>query len=178
MTGLTLENHLKRDTRLNNWSVYGLGGQSHPIEEWVKCILDVTLQVDLPPYLQEMFDRAQASMVYGCYHYPLFTLGIEELFRFGESAFLEAIKEAAPNKSFKKKNYAALQKWALDDGLINDATAKRWDASRHLRNSGSHKRNTMLLGPNDAINNLFVTKELTEALFASCRSRAKSVGQP
>lgn len=136
-------------------------------------ILDVSLEIDLPPFLTEIFDRAQASMVYGCYHYPLFTLGMEELFRFGESAFREAIKEAEPPSGLTKRRYADLQKWASEEGLIDNAAASRWNASRQLRNSVSHKDAALLLGPNDALNQLDITKELVESLFISCRNHAR-----
>ncbi|MCV2882374.1 hypothetical protein [Actibacterium sp. XHP0104] len=173
MTKLTLENHLERDTRLDCWSVHGIGPYSHSTDDWVKMVLDVSLEVDLPPFLVEMFDRAQASMVYGCYYYPLFTLGIEELFRFGESAFREAVKEAEPCSSLNRKRYADLQKWASEAGLIDTATASRWNASRRLRNSVSHKDGAFLLGPNDALEQLDITKELVESLFINCRDYAR-----
>jgi hypothetical protein len=70
--------------------------------------------------------------------------------------------------------YAQLQKWAHDHGLTDDAAAKRWKASRFLRNTTSHKDSTLLLGPNDALNQLYITVELTEALFEACRSRGQS----
>ncbi|SNZ07420.1 hypothetical protein SAMN06265368_0939 [Cohaesibacter gelatinilyticus] len=114
-------------------------------------------------------------MVYGCYHYPLFTLGKEELFRFGESAFREAIKEAKPPQSLLKKRYADLQTWAHEEGLINDDEARRWNASRQLRNFVSHKDGALLLGPNDALNQLDITKELTESLFINCRAQVNKM---
>lgn len=174
LTKLTLENHLERDRRLDCWSVNGIGPYSHSTDDWVRMILDVSLEIDLPPFLAEIFDRAQASMVYGCYHYPLFTLGMEELFRFGESAFREAIKEAEPPSGLTKKRYVDLQKWAFNEGLIDIAAASRWESSRQLRNSVSHKEGALLLGPNDALNQLDITKELVEALFISCRERTRN----
>jgi len=169
---LTVKNHMERDSRLDVWSVHGIGPYTHPTEEWVRMFLSVTIDVELPDYLQEMFDRDQACIVYGCYHYPLFTLGIEELFRFGESAFREAIKESRPSKSVLRRTYADLQKWACEQGILDDVAAKRWSASRDLRNSVSHKDGPHLQGPNDAWSQLTVTKEMTEALFQSCRDHA------
>lgn len=171
MTELTIENHLERDARLNGWTVNGIGPNSHPTDTWIEMILSVTIDIDLPSYLQEMFERAQACMVYGCYHYPLFTLGHEELFRFGESAFREAIKETGASKTVIQKSYANLQKWANKENLIDSVEAERWSASRTLRNASSHKDETLLLGPNDALMQLDTTKELTEALFINCRNR-------
>lgn len=171
---LTVENHIKRDTRLDCWSVHGLGAMTHTTEDWVKMFLSVKHQIELPSMLQDMFDRAQACLVYGCYHYPLFTLGFEELFRFGESAFREAVKEFGASKTVVGKPYGQLQKWAHEQGLLDDDSERRWHASRSLRNSTSHKDSNLLLGPNDALNPLDVIIELTEELFKVCRASSQS----
>lgn len=167
---LTFENYLERDSRLDFWSVHGLGGGSHTTDDWVKMVLSIEFEISLPDYLHEMFKRAQACMVYGCHHYPLFTLGIEELFRFSESALREALKEAGVTGNIEKKPYANLIIYAADNGFLTQAVAKQWDASRSLRNSTSHKKSHLLLGPNDALNHLEMTKHLTEALFLKCRA--------
>ena len=174
MSKLTTENHLERDARLNGWTVNGIGPNSHPTDTWVEMILDIRIDVEIPAYLQEMFERAQACMVYGCYHYPLFTLGHEEMYRFGESAFREAIKETGASKTVNRKSYADLQNWAHTKNLIDSVEAERWSLSRQLRNFVSHKNKKLLLGPNDALMQLDMTKELTEALFINCRSRTSN----
>lgn len=110
-------------------------------------------------------------MVYGCYHYPLFTLGIEELFRFGESAFNEAITKAGAPRKIAKGRYEQQQIWAHAQGIVSDEELKRWTASRALRNSVSHKRSKLLLSPIDALNQLMTTKALVEKLFEDCSSK-------
>lgn len=170
-TKLTIENHLERDGRLDGWSADGLGPCSRPTEFWVKCFLSVEPKVELPLHLRNMFSRAQACMVYGCYHYPLFALGSEELFRFGESAMRAALDEYECSKTILKKSYRELQRWAHENGLIDDAAFQRWSASRDLRNSTSHKNREFLHSPNFALSSLHITVELTEALFNTCRSR-------
>ena len=167
---LTVDNYMERDTRLDVWSVYGIGSGTHSTKDWVRMFLDIAIDVNLPEYLQGMFDRAKACIVYGCYHYPLFTLGVEELYRFGESAFREAVKETKPSDRILRSRFAALQKWALKQNLLDDESAKRWDALRKLRNSFSHKDSSHLVGPNDALRVLTTTKELTETLYQRCRA--------
>ncbi|WP_417261441.1 hypothetical protein [Celeribacter sp.] len=171
-TLLTVNNHLVRDIRLDGWSVNGIGQCSYPTDEWVRMFLEITIDVELPEYLQNMFERAQACIVYGCYNYPLFTLGLEELFRFCESAFREAVKETGISTS-KMKRYVDFQEWALRENVIDEAAAKQWGAARRLRNSVSHKEGELLLGPNDALNQLDTTKRLVEQLFMNCRNYEK-----
>ncbi len=165
---LTVQNHLERDSRLDHLSVHGIGGFSHSTDEWVAMILSVELEISLPDFLDKMFRRAQSCMVYGCYSYPLFTLGIEELFRFGESAFAEAMKIADAPKAISRGKYFEQQEWAKSQGLMDDETARRWEASRRLRNSVSHKRGNFLLLPTDALRQLDTTKYLVENLFRNC----------
>ena len=165
---LSVENHIERDSRLNHWSVHGLGPTSHSTEDWVRMFLSAKFEIELSEMLQDMFDRAVACMVYGCYHYPLFTLGFEEMLRFQESAFREAVKTTGASKTVLSKMYAPLQSWALEQGFLDDAHAKQWNASRSLRNATSHKDSALLLGPNDALNQIGNTIQLVQALFHAC----------
>lgn len=167
---LTVENHLQRDSRLDVLSVAGLGPYTHTTDQWVGMILSIELDTLLPSELREIYSRAQAAMVYGCYHYPLFTLGCEELYRFQESSLRAAVGETGATARVLKMKYAVLVDWAKDAGFMDARMADRWHAGRWLRNSTSHKTKNMLLGPNDALQHLSVTKELTEALFDACRT--------
>lgn len=166
---LTEDNYLERDSRLENWSVHGLGPYSHTTDTWVKLILSVKLPETLPSYLEEMFNRAQACMVYGCFFYPLFTLGTEELFRFAESALREAAKERKASKTVQSKKYGDLIEWAHKNDLLTESMRGRWHAGRSLRNSTSHKDSNFLVGPNDALGNLSTIAELTDELFQRVR---------
>lgn len=170
---LNQENHMERDPRLDLWSIHGLGARTHPTEEWVNLLLSVKFEVKLPRYLYDMYERAQACIVYGCYHYPLFTLGTEELFRFSESALREAVKEAGASKSVQQKRFRPLIEWAHKNGYLTESAQSRWQASRELRNSTSHKDGPFLVGPNDALMQLSTSVELAEALFLSVRSSAQ-----
>ncbi|MCV6621851.1 MAG: hypothetical protein OIF51_08895 [Cellvibrionaceae bacterium] len=174
---ITVQNHLERDSRLDCWSTKGIGALTHPTNVWVDMILSVNIEISIPEFLIEVFERAQSCMVYGCYHYPLFTLGIEELFRFGESAFGEAVIKAGAPRKIAKGRYEQQQIWAHAQGIVSDEELKRWTASRALRNSVSHKRSKLLLGPNDALNQLITTKMLVEDLFESCEPEDKLSNQ-
>lgn len=170
---LTEENYLERDSRLDGWSVHGIGVLSHTTDTWAQILLSIKPLVTLPTYLQDMFERAQGCMVYGCFYYPLFTLGIEELFRFSESALREAVKETGAPKSVQKMKYAPLIDWAHDNDFLTDSMHGRWHAGRSLRNSTSHKDSSLLLGPNDAAGLLSTTAELTDTLFRVVRETSE-----
>lgn len=162
---LTVETHLDRDPRLDFWTMGGIGPSSHTTENWVQMILNVGLSPTLPEELVEIYSRAQACMVYGCYHYPLFTLGCEELFRFGESSARLAAREIPEIEMSRKTNFFKLISAFRGLELIDEKSEYRWQATRSLRNSSSHKERSMLVGPNDALSALYVSKELTEELF-------------
>ena len=52
---------------------------------FASAFLDVELDC-APAGLREMFDVARGAMVYGWFYYPLYALGIEQLFRVAEHA--------------------------------------------------------------------------------------------
>jgi hypothetical protein len=106
-TRLTVQNHLDRDPRLEGWNPLGIG-LTYRTDKWVELILSYSLTEMVPDYLEQMFERAQGCAVYGCYHYPLFTLAVEELFRLKESALREAVRETGASKTVLKKSYADL----------------------------------------------------------------------
>ncbi|RFB04277.1 hypothetical protein DX908_02640 [Parvularcula marina] len=153
------------------WSVYGIGAYSHPNEEWVRLVLEVSLSDELPDEILEMFDRARATMVYGCFYYPLFTNGMEEIYRIKEAALKEACREGNASRATIGKGYKSLIDWAHSQGFIADDDLVRWHAGRSLRNAVSHKDKAMLLGPNDALRTLDISKELIEKLFCAVRGK-------
>lgn len=162
---LNVANHLERDPRLDNWSIYGLGSGWHTTEQWIGLLLSFELQRNIPDELQEMYRRAQACIIYGCYDYPLFTMGSEELFRFLESALKAALLAIGSPPNVLKRVFSQQIDWARANGLMGNATADRWHAARHLRNRVSHKADNMLFGPNEALMHLKSAKELAEGIF-------------
>lgn len=168
---------MERDSRLDAWSARGLGPLSQTTEDWVRGFLAFEIGCELPAYLRDMFDRARACCVYGCYHYPLLTLGSEELYRFLESALREAAKEVGASKAVQGKPFAQLIEWAGSSGYLGNGEQGRWHAGRFLRNSASHKTRSSLVGPNDAMKTLQTTVELVETLFQRIRSASKTKKQ-
>lgn len=164
---LTVANHLERDPRLDGWSVHGLGSHSHTTEQWVAFLLSFELGHKLPDDLQEMYRRAQACMVYGCYHYPLFTMGSEELLRFLESTLKAALLAFDAPRKVLKSAFSQQIDWACANGLMDNTTAERWHAVRQLRNRASHKDDNMIVGPNHALMDLKLAKDFAEDIFSA-----------
>lgn len=164
---LTAVNHLERDHRLNGWTVHGLGGGSHQTEDWVDMILSLDLPIDAPEDLREIFERARAVIVYGCYHYPLFTLGVEELLRYNESLLRFALGKDGFDKNGQALRFAGLIDKAASKGLIATHDRQSWHSGRKARNSTTHKKKSILLGPNDALNALEIARKRTIALISS-----------
>lgn len=171
---LTFANHLERDPRMDGWSIYGLGEWSHTTEQWVNFVLSFELPTEIPEELREMFGRIQACMVYGCYHYPLFTMGSEEMYRFLETALKAAVRTAGASNRVLNGTFSDHIDWAARNSVICDEQVCCWRGALALRNRASHKDKNSTLPPNFSLSDLKMAKELTEAIFeASERVRRK-----
>lgn len=162
---LSLENHLERDPRLNVWNRYGLGGFTEATETWVSEILRYEIPSCYPGVMQEQFDRARACIVYGCYYYPLFTLGVEELCRFYETALNEFLSKVGSSKSTMRKSFKEKVTWMENNQHFDEQTADRWRSIVGLRNAASHKSSCTTLPPNLALHQLSIAVELIDDLF-------------
>ena len=164
---LTLANHLERDRRLDGWSPSGIGSSDYQTSKWVSDILSFSLPKAVPRDLHEIFGRAQAVMVYGCYHYPLFTLGVEELFRYYESLLRHVLGPDGIDKNGQSLHFASLIERAVKKQLISSDDVASWQAGRQLRNSTTHNESVILLGPNDAVNALHRAQHRTETFYVA-----------
>lgn len=164
--GLTRENHLQRDSRLDFWAANRTTGAAMETQEWVGLFLSFSIPINAPDELREIFERAQAVIVYGCYHYPLFTIGCEELLRYHESLLRVALGANGFDKKGHPLNFIGMIDRAVKTGMISAKERESWDAGRVLRNTSSHKVTSNLLGPNEALNALEIAQARTERLFS------------
>lgn len=143
------------------------GEETHGTEKWVESILSISLSNKVPTDLCEIFERSQAAIVYGCYHYPLFTLGFEELLRYYESLLKFKLGVDGKNEKGKPLSFADLIKRAVENKLITDTDQLSWDAARKLRNLTTHKNKTILIDPSIALRALEDARRNTEFLISS-----------
>ncbi len=126
-------------------------------------ILRPTLRQDVPLDIRKLFEVARGAMVYSFYFYPLYTLGMEQLFRIGETALVSKCRRMGFGK--KKPRFSDLIDFLVRKGVIDSHSAKRWDALRSLRNSASHLECQSIYFPGMAIGTM---ERLTEDINALC----------
>ena len=162
---LTPENWREHDGTADPIVRYSTDG-THKIseDEWAACFLETQLSEQLPEDVRYLFEAAQGVMCYGCYFYPLYALGSEQLYRVLEAALhhkcvqLEAPKEG---KTFKE-----MLDWLRGRGALSERQLARWEAGRNLRNIASHADRQSLHSPDMAVGNICITAELINELFA------------
>ena len=55
-------------------------------EDWAAIILEPELTPAVPEEVRNLFEVAQGVLCYGCFFYPLYTLGSEQFYRVLEAA--------------------------------------------------------------------------------------------
>jgi hypothetical protein len=126
-------------------------------------ILSPTLQQDVPLEIRKLFEVARGAMVYSYYFYPLYTLGMEQLFRIGEATLFCKCRRLGYRK--KKPGFSDLINFLVRKAVFDSSTAKRWDALRFLRNSASHLDRQSIYSPGMAIGTL---ERLADDINALC----------
>lgn len=166
MLPFTEENHLTPDRRMSVWSFVGLGASNQSVDDYVRAFLSIKLPTDASEDLLEVFDRVRAVMVYGCYYYPLFSLGVEELYRYHEALIRTALGSAAYKPNGKSHTFNRMIEIAVEQNVLSEKEGEAWHAGRWLRNRSSHRESTFLLGPNNALDALQNARDRTEKLLS------------
>jgi hypothetical protein len=142
--------------KLNLWT-----GEKRNVteDERAEEFLKIELIPFVPIEVQRQFETARGAMLYGCFFYPLFALGIDQLFRVAESAvthkclILDLTKDksrfADKLEKLKKLNY-------LTEEEYND-----WELLRKMRNEFSHSKIQSLYPPFEAV---FFLKNITDKI--------------
>lgn len=126
-------------------------GQVLPMDEhdWARLFLDHTLSASVPKSVAGLFEVARGTVLYGFYFYPLYTLGLEQLFRVTEAALTAKCQDlGAP------AGVASFQRrigWLVSRQAIRGSDRVRWDAIRMLRNSASHPSAPSILPPAEVV---------------------------
>ena len=134
-------------------------------DDWADIILKTELSDSVPEDIRDLFEVAQGAMCYGCFFYPLFTLGSQQLYRVLEAALIH--KCAIMNAPKSIKTFAKMVSWLQVEGIISEKRFMQWDAGRHLRNSSSHAFSQNLYDQTMAVTELLIAEGLIEELFSS-----------
>lgn len=133
-------------------------------EQWVEAFLAPTLHPSVPLEVRKLFEVARGAFCYGYFFYPLFALGIEQLYRVLETAARFRCSELGASAS-TRHTFKWMINWLHLKGEIPNHHLLRWEAGRHLRNHSSHPEKQSIYFPTDAGNNVRFTAELIDELF-------------
>ena len=134
-------------------------------EERAEEFLKIELIPSVPIEVRRQFEAARGAMLYGCFFYPLFALGADQLFRVAESAVThKCLINALAKKSARYE--VKLQK-LKDANYLTATEHDEWEVFRKMRNELSHSKIqtvfpafeaiSILRNVTDKINRLFQT---------------------
>lgn len=127
----------------------------------------------VPAEISHMFGVARAMAIYGALFYPFYWKAIEEAMRVMEAAAKHRADELGfpgPCKNERERkhrlrSYPARLDYLHMRGIMTDSIRQQWDASRSLRNSGSHLKSRNLIDPGNAESMLNTAAMLISHIF-------------
>lgn len=169
---LTAKNWRQRDRVVNHFKRIR-EGQSLLIsdDEWAETFLKCELSPAVPAEVRNLFEVAQGVHCFGCYFYPLFTLGNEQLYRVLEAALTYKCDQFKAPEGVNK--FERRITWLRKKGLLSGQRSTQWNAARKLRNSSSHSIQQSLIDPPGAISGLRTAVELINELFITNKSSSR-----
>ena len=142
---LTLENWQKPD-EINKYFIkrnFSTGETKEITEnDRTKLFLKYELSENVPINVRKQFETARGALLYGYYFYPLFALGIDQLYRVAESAIThKCVNLSLTNKdSSYRKKLNQLKKHKI----IDKDEFRKWESFRELRNLYTHSTSQSL----------------------------------
>ncbi len=164
---LSTENWLVPDSTTQAFVRLTSDGQVHTVagDEWLGEILRPRISPAVPIEVRKLFEVARGAMAYGCFFYPLYTLGIEQLFRVAEAAVTHKCKAMAAPSSVD--GFAKKVRWLIEKGVIPQQDAVQWEGIRGLRNISSHPEMQSIFMPTEALRFIESMAEHINSLFSS-----------
>jgi hypothetical protein len=121
-------------------------------DEWAREFLAVELSEKAPSAVRRLFAVARGALVYGYFFYPLYTLGLEQLFRVAEAAVGHKCKRLDIDaRELERMNFYRRLDYLVREGEISMEAKPEWDTLRQLRNLAPHPDDQTILPPAVAI---------------------------
>jgi hypothetical protein len=117
-------------------------------DERAEEFLNVELSLEVPIDVHRQFEVARGAMLYGCFFYPLFSLGADQLMKVAESAVTHKCLIHGLTKKTARYEIK-LQKLRDYDYLTANECAD-WENLRKLRNEFSHSKMQNIFPPFEA----------------------------
>lgn len=132
-------------------------------DDWAATILRSQLSANVPGNVGELFEVARGALCYGCFFYPLYTLGCEQLYRVQEAALKDKCTQMGASK--RLNTFGKMVDWMKEKGEFSEGRFRQWKATRQLRNSSSHATKQSIYDPTMAVWHTSVAVELINELF-------------
>lgn len=162
---LTSENWLEPEWIMSLFVQIGPGDlQPRPVsgKDWVSAIATPSLNESVPEEVKSLFETVRGALAYGYFFYPLYGLGLGQLFRVAEAAVTHKCKTMdAPARV--NRFYDRIE-WLVSQGVIPEQEKGTWHAIRQMRNLESHPERQTLLPPGAVIGMLMRMAEDINAL--------------
>jgi hypothetical protein len=164
-------------------------GRPQPIspERWAEWFLEPQLDPIVPDQVRTMFNAARGAMLYGCFYYPLYALGTEQLYRVADAATWNRCRQLGkplPAAGPERETFAERVAWLVDQGANIDAwwwgyvPANPDGGVRMLRNLTSHATEQGLDMPSSALVQVRHIAERINELFALTGETGQGVTAP
>ena len=164
---ITKENAIEIDPTNELWYAYTKENNFEHMDfkVWLDLFNEPKLSEEVPIDVRILFEVARGTIIYGYYYYPLYMVGMEQLFRIMECAVSLKCKEC---KEFKKGKGTFNQKikFLSSKGLLDE---EYWELVRNLRNFCSHPNVQNLLPPANVYDELEQCAERINHLFANIK---------
>lgn len=137
-------------------------------DDWVERFLAPKLSANVPQDVLEAFEVARGAMLYGVCFYPLFTLGLEQVFRIMEAAAKEKAASAGISIVTAKgrhRTYSSILDELFSKRLLTQREYEYWSNAKDFRNETTHSRRQKILLPAQVVGTLTSLTEAINRLF-------------
>jgi hypothetical protein len=144
------------------------GVQPHTANDWVQRFLGPKLSANVPDDVRELFEVARGAMLYGVCFYPLFTLGLEQVFRLMEAAAKAKatyLGISMVNAKGRYRSYGAILADLFAKKALSKTEYEYWLNAKEFRNETTHASSQPILMPPQVVGMLTSITEAINRLF-------------
>jgi hypothetical protein len=137
-------------------------------DDWVERFLAPKLSASVPQDVQEAFEIARGAIIYGVCFYPLFTLGLEQVFRLMEAAAkakATSVGISIVTAKGRPRPYSSILDELFSKRLLTEREYEYWSNAKDFRNETTHSRRQTILLPAQVVSTLTSLTEAINRLF-------------
>lgn len=170
---LTVSNWAEPDEVSSSFAAFDLvNGRQEDLspDDWAERFLAIELSPLVPDAIRDMWGVARGVLLYAWFFYPLYALGEDQLRRVADAAVLLRYQSAGGPRDPRSGGWPSLKRrldWLIERGIISRRVEQRWNATRNLRNYGSHATYARLEMPIGALQSLTILADEINALYVA-----------